>query len=234
MRTYISHILNVLGYEIRRKEKPITNFAHSSVQFPHLIDSSATVQFSEIYGEVSVGKNCLIHKALLSGSIEIGRNTTINGPATEFHSMIHPIKVGSFCSIARQTAIQEVNHNSNTVTTYFIRKNVFQEGVNADAISKGPVIIGNDVWIGTQCVILSGVTVGDGAIVAANTVVNRDVPPYAIVAGTPAKVLRYRFDQNIIEQLLELQWWNWTDEKIMNNYTFLTGEFSSEKFKQII
>ena len=80
--------------------------------------------------------------------------------------------------------------------------------------NRGDIIIGNDVWIGYEAVILSGVTIGDGAIVAARAVVTRDVPPYAIVGGVPAKPIRQRFSNPDIAQLLELRWWDWPKEKI--------------------
>ena len=79
---------------------------------------------------------------------------------------------------------------------------------------RGDIVIGNDVWIGYEAVILSGVTIGDGAIVAARSVVTRDVPPYTIVGGVPARPIRRRFDQETIDALLELRWWDWPLEKL--------------------
>lgn len=81
--------------------------------------------------------------------------------------------------------------------------------------------IGNDVWIGSNVTIMSGVTIGDGAAIAANSTVTRDVDPYAIVAGNPARLLRRRFDPETIERLLEVAWWNWSDERIEENIELL-------------
>ena len=77
-----------------------------------------------------------------------------------------------------------------------------------------PIHIGNDVWIGARSIIMDGVSIGDGAIVAAGSVVTKDVPPYAVVGGSPAKIIKYKFSQDIIDRLEEIQWWNLPDEEI--------------------
>lgn len=89
--------------------------------------------------------------------------------------------------------------------------------MNRSIISNGPIKIANDVWIGAHTVILSGVQIGNGAIIGAGSIVTSDVPDYAIVAGNPAKVIKYRFDSQLIEKLLEIQWWNWPHEYILSN-----------------
>ncbi|MCI8771734.1 MAG: CatB-related O-acetyltransferase [Lachnospiraceae bacterium] len=83
--------------------------------------------------------------------------------------------------------------------------------------NKGDIIIGNDVWIGYEAVILSGVTIGDGAIIGTRAVVTKDIPPYTIVGGVPAKPIRKRFDDVTIARLLELKWWDWSEERIKTN-----------------
>lgn len=92
------------------------------------------------------------------------------------------------------------------------RKDVVQSWDN-----KGDIIIGNDVWIGYEAIILAGVTIGDGAIIGARAVVTKDVLPYTVVAGVPAKPIKKRFDDKTISKLLDIQWWNWSDEKIAQN-----------------
>ena len=83
--------------------------------------------------------------------------------------------------------------------------------------NKGDIVIGNDVWIGFESVILSGVTIGDGAIIGTRAVVTKDVPPYTIVGGVPAKPIRKRFSDDVISELLKLQWWNWSENRIKKN-----------------
>lgn len=88
---------------------------------------------------------------------------------------------------------------------------------------KGGIKIGNDVWVGRRALILPGVTIGDGAVVAAHATVVKNVPPYAIVGGTPAEIIRYRFPNEIIAKMLAIAWWNWDDEKIRQEADALTG-----------
>lgn len=127
-----------------------------------------------------------------------------------------PISVGAFCSIGPEVLIfGRADHPTNLASTYPFRTKLLRpDAGNADAITKGPVRIGNDVWIGARAMILSGVTIGDGAIVAAGAVVARDVPAYGIVAGNPAKLIKHRFAPEIVTALLEIRWWDWPDEKI--------------------
>ena len=100
------------------------------------------------------------------------------------------------------------------------------------SISKGPIIVGNDVWIGFRSIILSGVTIGDGAVIYAGSVVTKDIPPYAIVAGVPAKIIRYRFDAKTIERLARVAWWDWPDEVIKSRLDdfLISGEEFSKKY----
>lgn len=127
-----------------------------------------------------------------------------------------PISVGAFCSIGPEVLIfGRADHPTQLASTYpFRAKLLHPEAGNTDAVTKGAVRIGSDVWIGARAMILSGVTVGDGAIIAAGAVVARDVPAYGIVAGNPAKLIKYRFAPEIVAALLEIRWWDWPEEKI--------------------
>jgi acetyltransferase-like isoleucine patch superfamily enzyme len=113
--------------------------------------------------------------------------------------------------------------------------NVFGEkSIDDNIYSNGPIEIKNDVWIGAHSVILSGAVIDNGAIVAANSVVTGYVPPYAIVAGSPAKVIKYRFEPEIIELLNELQWWNWDIDKIKANKPFFKNKLKVEDLRMYL
>ena len=123
--------------------------------------------------------------------------------------------IGNFSSIAGGTYIHGAdNHawvkNNRLVSTcdqYF-------RGEYISGYKKGDVRIGNDVWIGEDTQILNGVTIGDGAIIGAHAVIAKDVPPYAVVVGNPGRVVKYRFSEDIIEQLLKIKWWDWEERKV--------------------
>ena len=151
----------------------------------------------------------------VSQSVILGDYSYISGPG----SYIEAAVIGKFCSIARNVTIGVSAHNFNWLTTHpiivssdygFIDSNVKEP-------QKSIPIIGNDVWIGMNSIIMRGVTIGDGAVIAAHSVVTKDIEPYSIVGGNPAKHIKYRFSKDIIEKLLQIQWWNWTDDEIKQN-----------------
>jgi len=132
--------------------------------------------------------------------------------------------VGKYCSIASGVVIfTGGEHRVDWVTTYpfSVLWSEVAGHIQGHPKTKGNVIIGNDVWIGADAFILSGVTIGHGAVVGAKAVVTKNVPPYAIVGGNPAKIIRYRFDQETIDNLLTIAWWDWPDEKIRSNMHLL-------------
>jgi chloramphenicol O-acetyltransferase type B len=126
------------------------------------------------------------------------------------------LKIGAFCSIADGVKIYlGGEHRVDWVTTYpFSVMWPAASHYTGHPKTKGDVVIGNDVWIGADAVILSGVRIGDGAVVGNNSVVVKDVPPYAIVAGNPARFLKMRFDEATVERLLAIRWWEWDDARI--------------------
>lgn len=136
------------------------------------------------------------------------------------------VVVGNYTSIFYDVDIfAGGNHTTQTVSTYAFRQNFdipgrFQDGIPS---TKGDVRIGNDVWIGKGAMILSGVTIGDGAIVGARAVVSRDVPPYAVVVGNPARQVKMRFPDEIVAALMKIQWWHWPEPVIRERIDELSG-----------
>ncbi len=133
--------------------------------------------------------------------------------------------IGKFCSIACgvKFIFNGANHNLSSASTYPFHIFFDEWGLDSHELSnawdnKGNIVVGNDVWLGYEAVIMAGVTIGDGAIIGTRAVVTGDVSPYEIVGGVPAKVIRKRFDEQVILQLLEIKWWNWNKEKIMDNF----------------
>ena len=132
--------------------------------------------------------------------------------------------IGKFCSIAcgAKFLFNSANHKLQSLATYpfpifFEKWGLERQQVAKAWDNKGDIVIGNDVWIGYEAVILAGVTVGDGAVIGARAVVTKDVPPYTIVGGVPAKPIRKRFSEDLIAALLELRWWDWPEERLKAN-----------------
>ena len=132
--------------------------------------------------------------------------------------------IGKFCSIAcgAKFLFNSANHALGSLSSYpfpifFEEWDLTVENIPRAWDNKGNVVVGNDVWIGYEAVVLAGVTIGDGAVIGARAVVTHDVPPYAIMGGVPAKLIRKRFDDDTIQSLLSLRWWDWPEERIAAN-----------------
>ena len=138
--------------------------------------------------------------------------------------------IGKFCAIASDVKfiMNGANHKMKAFTTYpfGIFRNGWEAGVSElkDLPYKGDTVIGNDVWIGYDSILMPGVKVGDGSIIAAKSLVTKDVPPYTIVGGNPAKAIRKRFSDEVIECLLKIKWWDWSVERITENIPVLCSD----------
>lgn len=134
------------------------------------------------------------------------------------------IKIGKKCSIATNCTFVLANHLMDTFSTSPSQRMLFSHGKgNTSTYSKGDIIIKNDVWIGANCTIRDGITVGNGAVIAAGSIVVKDVPPYAIVGGNPAKVIKYRFSQDLIDDIEKIQFWE-MDMNEINSFDIHTRD----------
>jgi len=189
------------------------------------------------YGNVRIEKGCKLYGDInLGNKVSIGENSLLNGEIyiekgtnlVKNVEMIGNVHIGKYCAVARNVTFQGVNHDMHKagIQIKFYREVV---GEKLERVQKGPIIVGNDVWIGTRAIILSRVSIGDGAVIGAGAVVTKDVEPYEIVAGVPARHIKWRFPEHIRNQLLEIKWWNWSEEKIKKNKKFFTTDLSKAK-----
>ena len=166
--------------------------------------------------------------------ITIGRHSYgVTPQSVHGYDATSVLNVGAFCSIAEEVLFfVRSNHPTHLPSTFPLEIYVSRtKRSKDDLVSKGPINIGNDVWIGRRAVIMSGVTIGNGAVIGACSVVTKDIPPYAIAVGNPAKVVKYRFSQATIDRMQKLQWWTWSDDKIRENMDFFmrpVDEFQEE------
>lgn len=145
-----------------------------------------------------------------------------------FDFLADKLIIGKFCMIASDVKfiMNGANHLSNALSSYPFAalRNGWEHAMDGKSYpNKGDLVVGNDVWIGYNATIMAGVKIGNGAIIAANSTVVKDVAPYTIVGGNPAREIKRRFSDETIEKLLKLEWWNWEIEKITDNVKHLTG-----------
>ena len=177
------------------------------------------------------GTTCFLKNVITAPNIFVGDYTYYDDPddptAFEKNNVLFNwpefgdrLIIGKFCAIARgiEFVMNGANHRMNSVTTYPF--NIMGGGWEKFAPTldelplKGDTVVGNDVWIGQNVTVMPGVHIGDGAIIAANSVVAKDVPAYCVAGGNPCRVIRQRFDEELTEYLLKLRWWDWEPDKI--------------------
>lgn len=154
------------------------------------------------------GENLVPEFCVFTGKTKLGYRTTVG-----VHNFFGgTVTIGRYCQIGGYVAFHASNHPISYLTTY-INKSLFN-GDLVELKQDKPIVLGNDIWIGHNVIVLSGVTIGDGAILAAGSVVTKDVDPYTIVGGNPAKPIRKRFSEKIISELLALKWWDKEDDEL--------------------
>lgn len=190
----------------------------------------------QIYPRTGDKQTIYLKNVITNKNIQVGDYTMYNDFVNDptlfeknnvlYHYEINHDKliIGKFCSIACGACfiLNSANHTLKSLSTYpfplfFEEWELDRKNVTRSWDNKGDIVIGNDVWIGYEAIILSGVTIGDGAIIASRAVVTEDVLPYTIVGGVPAKAIRKRFSEQTISHLLKIKWWDWTKERITQN-----------------
>jgi virginiamycin A acetyltransferase len=169
------------------------------------------------------GKNAVPDRCNFSGTIRIGYATTLG-----YNNLLGgTISIGKYCQIGADVAMHATNHPISSMTTY-INKNLFGGELKA-LKEENKIVIGNDVWIGHGVIIVGNVTVGNGAVLAAGSVVTKDVDPYTVVAGVPAKPIKKRFSENIIQEIEALQWWDLSKSELENIKPLFLKNFSNKE-----
>lgn len=173
----------------------------------------------------SMGDGCLIDNCTAYGNVDLGNYVSLSGPGILLHSISEGISIGNFVSIAPGTKIFDFNHNMKRPSTYAIYFNLVDGKIEHDVISKGKVVIEDDVWIGANCVICSGVHIGRGAVIGAGSVVTKNCMAYTVYGGASAEVIKRRFDENQIAGIERYKWWQWDRKEIKEHIDFLSSDF---------
>jgi virginiamycin A acetyltransferase len=185
---------------------------------------------NKVSRNVDLGEDVRLRGVIVSGRVSIGGNTIVNmNTIIRASAGTARINIGKFCSIAHDVFMCTYNHSINTPSIWSTKDNsvkFFELFPVAGKHDSKDISIGNDVWIGAKVSIMPSVTIGNGAVIGANSVVAKDVAPYSIVAGIPAKPLKQRFSAQTIDFLQKLNWWEWDSEKMYANKVFFNSDLT--------
>ena len=207
----------------------VSTFRYSTIKNSFIASQSYVGDFSRCIESTLNGYNRIDRFTLIQNSV-IGENSYVGA-----HSMIFQTEIQKFCSIAWGVSIGPAEHDPSQITSHDFLYNDYynlkpKEAQPAYDRFKKKTLIGNDVWIGANSTILRGINIGNGAVVGANSIVTKDVPSYAIVGGCPAKIIRYRFDDDKIHLIEKSEWWNLPREKLKENWS----HFASNNLEKIL
>lgn len=198
------------------------------------------ISANSLYPKAGDFQTVYLDQVITNPNIIVGKYTIYNNFVSDptdfqesnvlYHYEINKDKliIGNYCSIAcgAKFLLNSANHTQQSFSVYpfpifYDEWGLKKEDITCAWDNRGDIVIGNDVWIGYEAVIMSGVTIGDGAIIGARAVVTKDVAPYTVVGGVPAKEIKKRFPKEIVEKLLRLKWWDWPEEKVKENLPHL-------------
>ena len=219
----------------------------SKIEKSSYISDNVKIINSKIKNKAYIHDFSFIKSSIISDNVHINKNNTIIASIigrhsyTNMNTIIQHAIIGNFCSISWNVSIGNPNHDYTRIVQHSFLYNDFSMlrpdncmDRHAYNLFSEDCIIGNDVWIASGAVILRDITIGNGAVIGANAVVTHDVPPYAIVAGVPARIIKYRFSEDVIDILQQLCWWKWSDIKIKNNYHILSKQPNISELKQLL
>lgn len=240
---FIKNSIKYIYFNFLQKKLSVhftANLDRHSVYGTHsTFQKNTLIATSKIGMHVTIQKNTVIKRSELADFVNIHNDCKMNGCTVGSYSYIAKLSeisyadIGKFCSIGAEVLIGVGKHPPNFISTSpvfystlnkqlgfsFSDKQLFEEFSRCK--------VGNDVWIGSRVMILDGITIGDGAIIAANSVVTKDILPYSVVGGVPAKLIKMRFDDTTIEKLLQEKWWDWNIEDIKKKLPFFQKEIKS-------
>lgn len=205
---------------------------NSNVDESSICYNNTRLTKSQVEPKCTIGDNSILFKSILEGNNVINRGCFISDSEMRFatytgmNCIIKNSVIGKYCDLSWNISLGGANHHYTRAMKFSeYHLNQVLNGCSPIIIKPDPLtVIGNDVWIGNGAIVLRGVKVGDGAVIGAGAVVTKDVEPYTIVVGAPARPLKKRFTEEIIAELLELQWWNWPVEKIRQKRELLLSE----------
>lgn len=200
----------------------------------------SNVEKSKFGDYVSIGDESRVRCSSLENYVEIGRRNILdhaqigNGSYTGDFCVIKYCTIGKYCSISWNVSIGGANHSIEKLSSCPIHRIIKDNEIEVyDSFINKNINIGNDVWISAGAHILRGVNVGDGAVIAANAVVTKDVPPFAVVAGVPAKIIKFRFSDSIITELLKIKWWNFSSTTLKRCRKIFKSQFDEQALNEL-
>ena len=201
----------------------------------------AKIKNSKLRESVVVGEDSYIESCVFGNHVQINRRNLIDHSTlgdytyTGVNTVIKHALIGKYCSISWNVSVTGNLHDYTTLSPHpFTHFSSFGFAEQSTPLDYKEVSIGNDVWIGMNACVLPGIRIGHGVVIGAGSVVTKDVPDYAVVAGNPARIIKYRFEKEVIDVLLKAQWWNWPDSVMKEHVHLFENNIDIETCKQII
>lgn len=189
---------------------------------------------NKLSDNVSIGDFSIVRNSVLEEKVEIGRRNTIESSTidkatyTGEFCIVKYAKLGKYCALSWNISIGGANHDIHNLSSAPLSRIFSDEKLKYKSFENEKITIGNDVWIAAGAHILRGVTIGNGAVIAANAVVTKDVEPYSVYAGVPAKKIGQRFDDEKIRELLKIKWWDWDEDKLSAAKDYFKSPLNSD------